>query len=73
MATAEELALKIAANSPAAVQQAKRAARMGLEQPIEQAIEIELECYQRMVNHPDRFEGVAAFNEDRKPEFQDAY
>ena len=63
----------IAANSPAAVQQAKRAARMGLEQPIEQAIEIELECYRRMVDHPDRFEGVAAFNERRKPEFQDCY
>ena len=50
-----------------------RAARMGLEQPIEQAIEIELECYRRMVDHPDRFEGVAAFNERRKPEFQDCY
>jgi enoyl-CoA hydratase/carnithine racemase len=73
MPTAEELALRIAANSPAAVQQAKRAARMGLEQPIEQAIEIELECYRRMVDHPDRFEGVAAFNERRKPEFEDCY
>ena len=62
-----------AANSPTAVQQAKRSARLGLEQPIEQAIEIELECYRRMVNHPDRFEGVTAFNERRKPEFEDSY
>ena len=73
MATADEVALRIAANSPAAVQQAKRSARMGLEQPIEQAIEIELECYRRMVNHPDRLEGVTAFNERRKPEFEDSY
>jgi enoyl-CoA hydratase len=73
MGTAEELALRIAANSPAAVQQAKRATKMGLDQPIEQAIEIELECYRLMIDHPDRYEGVAAFNERREPRFQDRY
>jgi enoyl-CoA hydratase len=73
MNTAEQIAGTIAANSPAAVQQAKRAARLGIEQPIEQAIEIELECYRRMVDHPDRHEGVTAFNERRPPKFQDAY
>ena len=61
------LATTIAANSPGAVQQAKRSAKLGLEAPIEQAIEIELECYQRMVDHPDRHEGVNAFNEGRRP------
>jgi enoyl-CoA hydratase len=70
---AREVAQAIAANSPTAVQQAKRSARLGLDQPVEQAIEIELECYQRMVTHPDRVEGVAAFNEKRAPNFQDAY
>ena len=73
LAAAREIAEAIAANSPAAVQQAKRSAKMGLEQPIEQAIEIELECYQKMVAHPDRFEGVAAYNERRRPNFIDAY
>ena len=73
MRTAEQIAEAIAANSPAAVQQAKRAARLGAEQPIEQAIEIELECYRRMVDHPDRHEGVAAFNERRPPKFEDVY
>jgi enoyl-CoA hydratase len=72
LATAREIADAIAANSPAAVQQAKRSAKMGLEQPIEQAIEIELECYQRMVGHPDRVEGVTAYNERRAPNFLDA-
>ena len=67
------LAERIAANSPAAVQQAKRSARMGLELPLEAGIEIEIECYQRMVDHPDRHEGVDAFNERRTPSFQDAY
>lgn len=71
MTAAEEIAALIAANSPAAVQQAKKSAKMGLEQPIEQAISIELECYQRMVDHPDRYEGVAAFNEGREPSFAD--
>lgn len=73
LTAAREIADTIAANSPAAVQQAKRSTKMGLEQPIEQAIEIELECYQRMVAHPDRFEGIAAYNERRTPHFLDAY
>ena len=72
LTTVRQIADTIAANSPTAVQQAKRSAKMGLEQPIEQAIEIELECYQRMVGHPDRVEGVTAFNERRAPSFLDA-
>jgi enoyl-CoA hydratase len=73
LAEAMRLAEVIAANSPAAVQQAKRSARMGLELPLEAGIETEIECYQRMVDHPDRYEGVDAFNERRPPVFQDAY
>lgn len=72
MAVAGEIAGQIAANSPAAVQQVKRSVKLGLDSPIEQAVEIELECYQRMVGHPDRLEGVSAFNEKRSPEFEDA-
>jgi enoyl-CoA hydratase len=72
MDAAMELAERIAANSPAAVQQAKRSARMGLELPLESGIETEIECYQRMVDHPDRYEGVDAFNERRPPRFRDA-
>ncbi|HEY7199129.1 MAG TPA: enoyl-CoA hydratase-related protein [Candidatus Dormibacteraeota bacterium] len=73
MDEAMRLAERIAANSPAAVQQAKRSARMGLELPLEAGIEVEIECYQRMVDHPDRHEGIDAFNERRTPVFQDAY
>jgi enoyl-CoA hydratase len=73
MDEAMRLAERIAANSPAAVQQAKRSARMGLELSLEAGIETEIECYQRMVDHPDRHEGIDAFNEKRVPVFQDAY
>jgi enoyl-CoA hydratase len=72
VAAAMRLAATIAANSPTAVQQVKRSVRLGTGRSIEQAIEIELECYQRMVDHPDRHEGVSAFNERRRPVFQDA-
>jgi enoyl-CoA hydratase/carnithine racemase len=68
-----ELAGAIAANSPAAIEQAKRAARVGRDLPLAEAVAFELECYRRMVDHPDRYEGVAAFNEKRAPRFQDAY
>ena len=71
MAAADEIAVQIATNSPAAVQQVKRAVRLGLDSPIEQAIEIEIECYQKLVTHPDRLEGVTAFNEKRLPQFED--
>jgi len=73
MDEAMRLAERIAANSPAAVQQAKRSARMGLELPLEAGIEAEIECYQRMVDHPDRYEGIDAFNDRRAPVFLDAY
>jgi len=73
MDAAMALAERIAANSPAAVQQAKRSARMGLELPLDAGIETEIECYQRMVDHPDGSEGVDALNERREPDFQDVY
>ena len=66
-----ELASRIARNSPGAVQQAKHAALLGAGHSLEHGIEIELACYQRMVDHPDRHEGVSAFNEKRTPTFLD--
>lgn len=72
ISAAMRLAGRIADNSPSAVQQVKRSVRLGVDQPIDQAIEIELDCYRTMVDHPDRYEGVRAFNERRRPVFQDA-
>jgi enoyl-CoA hydratase len=66
------LAKTIANNSPTAVQAVKRAVRMGAGEPTEQAVAIMMEAHWRSVVHPDRVEGIGAFNEDREPTFQDA-
>jgi enoyl-CoA hydratase len=61
----------IAGNSATAVQAVKRAVLMGQGEPIEQAAAIMMEAHWRSVVHPDRVEGIRAFNEDREPTFQD--
>jgi enoyl-CoA hydratase len=72
MHAARRLAEKIAANSPTAVQAVKRAVQLGQGQPIEQAIAIMMESHWRSAIHPDRVEGIGAFNEDREPTFLDS-
>jgi enoyl-CoA hydratase/carnithine racemase len=66
------IAAKIASNSPTAVQAVKRAVRLGEGQPIEQAIAIMMEAHWRSAVHPDRSEGIGAFNDGRDPSFHDA-
>src|SRR5438093_1310299 len=68
---ARRIADKIASNSPTAVQAVKRAVQMGQGQPTEQAIAILMEAHWRSAVHPDRIEGIGAFNDDRDPIFQD--
>jgi enoyl-CoA hydratase len=72
MPAALRIAEQIAANSPTAVQAVKRAVRTGDGQPIEQAIAIMMEAHWRSAVHPDRAEGIGAFNDDRDPHFADA-
>ena len=72
LAAARRIAEKIAGNSPTAVQAVKGAVRMGQGQPVEQAIAIMMEAHWRSAVHPDRIEGIGAFNEDRDPTFQDS-
>ena len=71
MSAAHRIAEKIAGNSPTAVQAVKRAVRMGEGQPIEQSIAIMMEAHWRSAVHPDRIEGIGAFNEGRDPSFED--
>ena len=66
------IATKIASNSPTAVQAVKRAVRLGEGQPVEQAIAIMMEAHWRSAVHPDRSEGIGAFNDGRDPSFRDA-
>jgi enoyl-CoA hydratase len=71
MDAARRIAERIAGNSPTAVQAVKRAVQLGEGQPVEQAIAIMMEAHWRSAVHPDRVEGIGAFNEDREPTFQD--
>ncbi len=71
MQAAHGIAEKIASNSPTAVQAVKRAVRLGQGQPTEQAIAIMMEAHWRSAVHPDRIEGIGAFNENRDPSFND--
>jgi enoyl-CoA hydratase/carnithine racemase len=72
MAAAIAIAEKIASNSPTAVQAVKRAVQLGEGEPIEQAIAIMMDSHWRSAVHPDRIEGIGAFNEGREPTFKDS-
>src|SRR3954449_675066 len=72
MDAARRIADKIVGNSPTAVQAVKQAVRLGEGQPIEQAIAIMMEEHWRSAVHPDRVEGIGAFNEGRDPTFLDS-
>ena len=65
------IAETIAANSPTAVQAVKRAVLLGRGEPIEQAAAIMMDAHWRSVVHPDRVDGIRAFNEGREPVFRD--
>lgn len=69
---AETLAIagRIAGNAPISVRQAKHAIHHGLQLDLASGMHFEIEAYQRMVKSRDRIEGVAAFNEKRKPRFE---
>ncbi|WP_406021896.1 enoyl-CoA hydratase-related protein [Nocardioides sp. NBC_00850] len=66
------IAEKIASNSPTAVQAVKRAVHLGEGQPIEEAIAIMMDAHWRSAVHPDRVEGIGAFNDGREPTFADS-
>jgi enoyl-CoA hydratase/carnithine racemase len=72
MPAVRRIAGKIASNSPTAVQSVKRAVHLGEGQPIEQAIAIMMDAHWRSAVHPDRVEGIGAFNDGREPSFDDA-
>jgi enoyl-CoA hydratase len=72
LGAARRIAAKIASNSPTAVQAVKRAVYLGEAQPIEQAIATMMDMHWRSAVHPDRIEGIGAFNDGREPTFRDA-
>src|SRR5579863_3700233 len=65
-----ETARRIADNAPISVRQAKHAIHYGLQMDLASAMMFEIEAYNRMVPTEDRREGIASFNEKRKPRFK---
>ena len=65
-----EVAHMIASNAPIAVRQAKQAIHKGLQMGLMDGLAFEIEAYNRTTPTEDRREGVASFNEQRKPEFK---
>ncbi|MEU6057428.1 enoyl-CoA hydratase-related protein [Streptomyces sp. NPDC047097] len=62
-----ELAGRIAANSPVGLRAAKRALRLGHGMDLRAGLEVEDAAWRSVAFSGDRAEGVAAFNEKRKP------
>jgi len=65
-----ETARAIADNAPISVRQAKHAIHYGLQMDLASGMMLEIEAYNRMVPTEDRREGIASFNEKRKPQFK---
>ncbi|MDH6217303.1 enoyl-CoA hydratase/isomerase family protein [Streptomyces pseudovenezuelae] len=63
------LASRIAANSPVGLRAAKRALRLGHGLDLRAALEVEDAAWRAVAFSGDRAEGVAAFNEKRKPQW----
>ena len=70
MPKAIAIAQRIAGNAPLAVRQAKKSMHHGSRMDSRTALFFEVEAYNRLVSTEDRMEGIAAFNEKRKPRFQ---
>lgn len=60
-------AQRIAESAPLSVRQAKKAIHYGLQSDLLTGYRLELEAYYRLLDTEDRREGIAAFNEKRKP------
>lgn len=70
MNAALETAQTICDNAPLSIQQAKKSIHHGLQMDLNRGLAFEIEAYYRLIDTEDRLEGVAAFNEKRKPVFK---
>jgi enoyl-CoA hydratase len=67
LATALEVANEIVASAPLSVRAAKVSLKRGVECDFSTAYALDIAGYNVLVGSEDRFEGIAAFNEKRKP------
>jgi enoyl-CoA hydratase/carnithine racemase len=70
MARALETARAIAGNAPLSIRQVKKSVRYGMQMELKTAYRFEVEAYNHLVETEDRYEGVRAFNEKRRPVFK---
>ena len=71
LTTSMEFAWKMAKNGPVAIRAAKEAINRGVfASSMQEALDIERECYGRVLQTQDRLEGLAAFQESRTPEYK---
>jgi enoyl-CoA hydratase len=65
-----KIAGKISNKGPLAVQAAKRASSLGLEERLETGLDIENQAFAKICETDDKNEGITAFLEKRKPQFE---
>ena len=65
-----ETAQAICDNAPLSVRQAKKSIQQGGQMDLRRGLMFEIEAYHRLIDTEDRSEGIAAFNEKRKPRFK---
>jgi len=65
-----QTARTIAGNAPLSIRQVKKSVRYGMQMELRTAFRFEIEAYNHLVETEDRYEGVRAFNEKRKPVFK---
>ena len=70
MSSCEELAERILKNGPLAVRAVKEAAYRGLELPLQQGMDVEMELAGKLMGSKDAMEGIMAFTMKRPPEFK---
>jgi len=70
LTSAVDLAKMIASNGPIALQQAKTSIDQGMQTDVTTGLAIEHLCYKETIPTDDRLEGLTAFKEKRKPEYQ---
>jgi enoyl-CoA hydratase/carnithine racemase len=69
-AAADDILKDLLACAPISVTSAKSSIERGYGRPINEALEIERECYERTLYSEDRDEGLAAFAEGRAPNYK---
>jgi enoyl-CoA hydratase/carnithine racemase len=69
LTAATALAGELAGNAPTAVRMAKWALEVGGDLPLEAAMEVEDQAWRRAVLSDDRREGIAAWVEQRAPDW----